>query len=108
MSKHDELIAWLLARDEHLRPPYVLITEFAPLSSPDEWLYGLPLRSWEYGTPFVPDRYHRHGECGFSRISGSNHYYKAFYRWAPLVGAGYLLKWDPRQNDFEVEPLWIN
>ncbi|KZC40398.1 hypothetical protein RHOFW510R12_03965 [Rhodanobacter sp. FW510-R12] len=104
MSKHNELIAWLLARDEHLRPPYVLITEFTPLRSPDEWLYGLPLRAWEYGER-VASR--SHGECGFSRINESDGY-KAFYQWAPLVGAGYLLEWDPQQNVFKVELQWVS
>jgi hypothetical protein len=104
MSMHNELIAWLLARDEYLRPPCVLITEFTPLCSPDEWLYGLPLRAWEYGERIASSR---HGECGFSRINGSGHY-KAFYQWAPLVGAGYLLEWSPQENAFKVELQWVS
>jgi hypothetical protein len=105
MSKHNELIAWLLACDEQLRPPYVLITEFTPLSSPDEWLYGLPQRSWVYGERIAS---RRHGECGFSRINGSDQRYKAFYQWGPLVGAGYLLEWNPQEEAFKIELLWVS
>jgi hypothetical protein len=91
------LVAWLLARDRHLRPACVRVRAYPPLQCPEEWLGGIALRTWEYG-----DKTSRHmGECGFGRIIGSRSC-KAYYQWNPLVGGEYLLEWLPERRRFEV------
>jgi hypothetical protein len=105
MTHSDELvsislIAWLVARDIHLRPSRVRITEYPPLHSPEEWLGGISIRSWECGDKTSPHV----GECGFSQIVGSQRF-KAYYLWGPLIGGEYLLEWLPERSSFEVSLL---